>query len=140
MRIHVAAAVYVLLLARFFRLDETKLAILLGTIALVMICEMFNTALEALTDLSSPSYSSLARAAKDIAAGAVLCAAGLAVVIGFLLFGDPVKLMELWEYLTVLPVRLLLLLGSVVPAALFIFCGLPKRRNTRLNPQNKGEH
>jgi diacylglycerol kinase (ATP) len=48
--------------------------------------EAFNTALEFLTDLASPEPHPLAGKAKDVAAGAVLIAAIMAVIIGVIIF------------------------------------------------------
>jgi diacylglycerol kinase (ATP) len=47
---------------------------------------MFNTAIEAVTDLVTQTYHPLAKFAKDIAAGAVLITTINALAIGFLLF------------------------------------------------------
>ena len=56
------------------------------TIALVLVVEAVNTALETLCDLVSPSYHPLVKRAKDVAAAAVLLAALAAVAIAALLF------------------------------------------------------
>ena len=53
----------------------------------VWAAEALNTAIEFVTDLASPEFSSLARKAKDVAAGAVLITAVGAVIIGLLIFG-----------------------------------------------------
>ena len=55
-------------------------------IGLVLLAEMFNTAIEYLTDLASPEIHPLAKKTKDVASGAVLIAALVAVVIGLLIF------------------------------------------------------
>ena len=47
---------------------------------------MLNTALEFLTDLVSPGYHPIAKKTKDVAAGAVLLAAILAIIIGLIIF------------------------------------------------------
>ena len=47
---------------------------------------MFNTAIEYLTDLVSPEMHPLAKKTKDVASGAVLIAALIAVVIGLFIF------------------------------------------------------
>jgi diacylglycerol kinase len=48
---------------------------------------MFNTVIELCVDLASPEYNPLAKIAKDVAAGAVLLSAMLAVVIGLFVLG-----------------------------------------------------
>lgn len=56
-------------------------------ISLVLIAEILNTAIEFLVNLVSPQYNEMAGKVKDIAAGAVLFAALMAVVIGTIVFG-----------------------------------------------------
>lgn len=56
-------------------------------ISLVLIAEILNTAIEFLVNLVSPQYNEMAGKVKDIAAGAVLFAAIMAVVIGTIVFG-----------------------------------------------------
>ncbi|MEI6221624.1 MAG: diacylglycerol kinase family protein [bacterium] len=84
--IHVAAGTIVLIFAIVLGFDSLRLAILLLTIAMVLILEMINTVAETIVDLSSPEFSELGRIAKDVAAGAVLLAAFFSVVIAVLLF------------------------------------------------------
>jgi diacylglycerol kinase (ATP) len=56
---------------------------------LVIVAEMFNSALEVVVDLKSPEKNEKARIAKDIAAGAVLITAVGALIVGYLI---------LWPY------------------------------------------
>ncbi len=60
--------------------------ILVLTFGMVLMAEAFNTALEFLTDLVSPEPHPLAGKAKDVAAGAVLITAVMAVVVGMIIF------------------------------------------------------
>ena len=55
-------------------------------IALVLILEAANTALEQAVTLASPGIDPRARAAKDVSAAAVLIAALASVAVGLLLF------------------------------------------------------
>jgi diacylglycerol kinase (ATP) len=86
MRFHFVTVVAVLLAALFFGLDQPSMLVLLFTISMVLVAEMFNTAIEAVVDLITQTYHPLAKFAKDAAAGAVLIATSTAVLIGFLLF------------------------------------------------------
>jgi len=70
-----------------FPLSRLEWGVLVLTIMIVLSGELFNTALEALVDLVSPEFRTLAKTAKDCAAGAVLVSAFGAVAIGLLLFG-----------------------------------------------------
>ncbi|MGB8168211.1 MAG: diacylglycerol kinase family protein, partial [Chthoniobacteraceae bacterium] len=67
-------------------LERWEWAAVVGAIGLVWTAEGLNTAVEALTDLVSPGEHPLAGRAKDVAAGAVLCAATSAAVIGLVVF------------------------------------------------------
>ena len=88
MRIHVAIATIVLVLAFAYGVTRLELIALMLAIAFVLIAEMVNTALEAATDIATTAFDPLAKIAKDIAAGAVLIAAVNAVVIGYLVLAD----------------------------------------------------
>ncbi|RAR41851.1 diacylglycerol kinase family protein [Paenibacillus sp. MDMC362] len=94
MKIHIAAALIVFIAAALLQLDRMSWLFLVLAIALVFIAELVNTAVEAVIDLISPEEHVLARVAKDTAAGAALVAAVFAVVIGILVFYEPV-----WEWI-----------------------------------------
>ena len=76
-----------LVVGAFLRLPPFAWALVVVAIALVLVAELFNSALEAVVDLASPDDHPLAKQAKDISAGAVLVAAAAAVAIGLLLAG-----------------------------------------------------
>jgi diacylglycerol kinase (ATP) len=88
LRIHFILAVLVLLAGFVWKLPKAELLVLTGAIALVILTELFNTALETVVDLVTPDYHPLAKVAKDVAAGAVLVAAINAAVVGVILFLD----------------------------------------------------
>lgn len=88
MKIHVAAAIGVLLFSLFFDLSRMELLVLSIAITLVLIMELVNTAIEATIDLFANYYHPLAKIAKNAAAGAVLVAAINAVFVGYLIFFD----------------------------------------------------
>lgn len=85
MQIHVVAAVVVLIASLFLNLTRIELVALFFAIALVLISEMFNTAVETMVDLITTSHHPLAGTAKDIGAGAVLIATINALAIGYLI-------------------------------------------------------
>jgi diacylglycerol kinase (ATP) len=85
-RIHLGAALAAVVLGGLLRLAFWEWAVLVLTIAVVLVAEGLNSAIEALVDLASPESRPLARRAKDLAAAAVLLAACLAVVVGAVLF------------------------------------------------------
>jgi diacylglycerol kinase (ATP) len=85
-RIHLAATVLAVVLGFVLNIKPWEWCAIVGAIGLVWTAEGINTALEALTDLVSPNEHPLAGRAKDIAAGAVLCAAIAAAAIGVIVF------------------------------------------------------
>ncbi len=85
-RIHLLAAVGVVLLAWGLDVSAVEWCILLLAIGMVWTGEAVNTAIELTIDLASPDYHPLAGKAKDVAAGAVLLASCLAAVIGAIVF------------------------------------------------------
>jgi diacylglycerol kinase (ATP) len=88
-RIHLAISGVVVVVGLWIGLPARDWAVIALTIGLVLVTEAFNTALEAVVDLTSPGRHPLARVAKDISAGAVMLAAITAVVVGLLLLGPP---------------------------------------------------
>jgi len=85
MQIHVAAGVLVLILALVLGVSRFELLALVIVVALVLVAEMFNTALEAAIDVVVTSYHPVVKNAKDVAAGAVLIAALAAVAVAYLI-------------------------------------------------------
>ena len=86
LRIHCLIALIAIFAAYFLGFTLTEWAILVITIALVLIFELVNTCIEKITDIVSPEVSEKARVIKDISAGIVLISALGAVVEGLLLF------------------------------------------------------
>lgn len=89
--IHLGVAVVVIGGALYFRLAAVELALLVLTIATVIVAEMFNTALEIIVDHLSPEIREEAGIIKNVAAGAVLLAAFGAIVVGCLIFWPRLK-------------------------------------------------
>lgn len=85
MKIHLAAAVLVSLACLYLGLSPVELAVVSVAVFMVLVAEMFNTALEAAVDLFMPGRHPLAKVAKDVAAGAVLLTALNALVVAFFL-------------------------------------------------------
>lgn len=90
MRVHLTIALLALLVGLFLRISPVEFAIIFLAIVAVFTAEMFNTVLELCVDLASPEYSPLAKAAKDVAAGAVLFSAIISVIVGILIFLPPI--------------------------------------------------
>lgn len=71
-RIELIAFIIGLFLLIYLELNYETKALLLATLFLPVIAEMFNSAIESVVDLASPSHHELAGKAKDIAAAGVL--------------------------------------------------------------------
>ena len=87
MKVHIALAILALVLGIVLHISAVEFALVFVAIAVVMVAEMFNTVIELCVDLASPSYHPLAKIAKDVAAGAVLLSAIMAVIIALCVFG-----------------------------------------------------
>lgn len=86
MRIHFLISVCVLLLCLYLPFTKAEVLVLFTCITLVLFAELINTVIEKIVDLVTEEYHPLAKIAKDVAAGAVLLTAGLAVIVGLSLF------------------------------------------------------
>jgi len=93
-RIHLAAAGAVIIVGLIVGVNLLEWAILALTIGFVFVSEMFNTVVEATVDLVTTERHPLAKAAKDVAAGGVVTAALISVVVGLLILGP-----RLWTWL-----------------------------------------
>lgn len=89
MRLHIVAAVVVLFAAFALDVDKPGVIALIFAIALVWVTELVNTAIEAAVDVATETLDPAAKTAKDVAAGAVLVASTIAVVVGYLVLFDP---------------------------------------------------
>jgi len=87
MRIHFIAAASVLAAAGALGVSMVELACLALAIALVLICELANTALELICDIACPTWEIRVKTVKDIAAGTVLVSAAWATVVGAAVLG-----------------------------------------------------
>ncbi len=89
-RIHVITGAMVFGLGLWLRLSTDRLALLVLTVAAVLVLELLNTAIESVVDLAiGRRFHPLARIAKDCAAAAVLVAAIASMLIALLLLAPP---------------------------------------------------
>jgi len=93
-RIHLFISICVVIAGIVFEISVLEWCIVSLCIGLVFAAEAFNTVLEKLVDHLFPQKHETARLAKDIAAGAVLICALMAVVCGVIIFLP--KLLELF--------------------------------------------
>jgi diacylglycerol kinase (ATP) len=89
-RIHVITGLVVFALGLWLGLSLDRMAVLVLTVAAVLVLELLNTATEAVVDLAiGRQFHPLARIAKDCAAAAVLVAAISSMLIALLLLVPP---------------------------------------------------
>ena len=87
-RIHVVIAFLVMLFAYLLGFSALEFCMALFAIAMVIVAEMLNTAIEfTLDSIYHNRYSRMVGMAKDISAGAVMVASVVAAIIGVVLFG-----------------------------------------------------
>ena len=91
MKIHMIAAVLVLTMCFFYDLSKMEILAIVITISMVIMAELFNTAVEFAIDATTNYYHPLVKIAKNVAAGAVLISAINAVVVGYIIFWDKLK-------------------------------------------------
>ena len=127
MKIHLVAAILVLIACFFFDISRVEFLILVITITMVMSAEVVNTAIEAVVDMSTNYYHPLATIAKNAAAGAVLITAINAVIVGYVIFWDKLtnisyvlvhKVKNSQPY-TVLIVLAIVTLATIIVKAIF---------------------
>ncbi len=100
MRYHFFTLVAVLLAGLMLKLDNRDMLVLVFAITLVIVAEMFNTAIEAVVDMITENYNPAAKLAKDVAAGAVLLAAANAIIAGVLIFFGQKNLTDIQQQIT----------------------------------------
>lgn len=87
MQVHGVIAAAAVILGFYYHITPGEWIAVSLCIGLVFVLEIINTAIERLVDLVRPDYDPLAGKVKDVAAGAVLVGAIVAIVIGVIIFG-----------------------------------------------------
>jgi diacylglycerol kinase len=88
--IHMVISALVIVAGTWLQINRSDWLVVILTLGMVWASEIFNTAIEALVDLTSPQQHILARIAKDCSAGAVLVTSICAAIIGILIFLPPI--------------------------------------------------
>ena len=79
-----------MLVSLLFNLTRAEFLCLMFTVILIILAEMFNTAVETVVDLCTEVYHPKAKIAKDVAAGGVVITALNAVFVSYFLFFDKI--------------------------------------------------
>lgn len=77
-------AIFLIPIALWLGKTNIEQALLIGSVLLVLIVELLNSAIEAIVDLTSPEFHVLAGRAKDIGSAAVFVSLMLATIVWFL--------------------------------------------------------
>ena len=85
-RFHLLAAIMAVICAVYFHIKASEWIMILFCIAAVLSLELFNAALERISDRITKGYDPLIGYAKDLAAGAVLIFACISLIIGVIIF------------------------------------------------------
>ena len=90
LKIHAAATVVAVVVGFYLGLSEVEWALVIFAIGLVLVAELFNTAVEKFGDkMTGGQYDGIIRISKDISAGAVLVATVTALIIGIIILIIP---------------------------------------------------
>jgi len=85
-RIHLIAAIVVLISGILFRISVTDWIAIIFAIGLVLAIEIINTTIERIADFISPEKQEAIKKIKDLSAASVLIAAITALIIGLFVF------------------------------------------------------
>ncbi len=86
MKIHFVMIVIVIMAGVILNISTIEIMIISIVIAVVIAAELFNTAIEVLTDVIMPERNPKAKIVKDISAGAVLMVSIAAFIVGMIIF------------------------------------------------------
>ncbi len=86
MRLHLIAVAIVVSAGTVLELNRVEWALVVGVIGLVLAAELFNTSIESLLDMVTEERDEKAGLIKDVAAGSVLVAAVVSVIVGVIVF------------------------------------------------------
>jgi len=121
LRIHLCALVLVTEFGFLYHLTPMEWVIICLLFGLMLVSELWNTAIEALADLATRYENELVRVAKDVAAGAVLLMAVMSVVVGVIIFRDTERLQTAFSSFAGKPLWWVLLAAELPAAVWFVF-------------------
>lgn len=86
LKIQVFFAIVAIFISVFLKISLIEWAIIVLIIFMVFLTEIFNTAIENVTDMITLEYNEKAKIVKDISAGAVVLTSVASIIIGGLIF------------------------------------------------------
>lgn len=87
-RVELGVAIVVMIMALMFRVSRLELVILILVSGLVLIMEIINSAVEAISDALKPKLDIYVKQIKDMVSAGVMMAAITAAVVGCLIFSQ----------------------------------------------------
>lgn len=120
MRVHLVFTFYVIVAGFILRLRPVEWAAALLCIGAVTALECLNTAVERLCDTVHPDKAEGIRIAKDVAAGAVLCAAIASAAVGWLLFLNGASLAAMGSFFIQNKAVSIFLILMLIPLIFFV--------------------
>ena len=93
MKIHVSIMILVIVVGILLEINKYEWIICIICFAIVISGELFNTAIETITDMVMPYKNEKAKLVKDISAGGVLILAVGAAIIGLIIFVPKISLL-----------------------------------------------
>ncbi len=99
MKIHLAAAAMVIIMAAWLGVSKIEMTVLCVTIAMVICFELINTAMEVMVNIIVDVYHPKAKIIKDVSAGAVFVSALFSIAVGVIILGDKllIRLQSLYD-------------------------------------------
>lgn len=88
-RIHLFVFILALIAAVILGIPKIEFLLILGISAVTLPLELINTAIERLADKISPEYDEQIGVVKDVMAGAVMVSSFFALIIGLVVFYEP---------------------------------------------------
>ena len=86
----IVLGIIALIMSFILKISKIEFIIVLVVIALVLISEVINTAIERAVDLYTTKYNETAKIAKDVSAFSVLLTSIFSLIIGIIIFGDKI--------------------------------------------------
>lgn len=121
MRIHLTITTFVLLFSIFYNFSKLEYCLIIMAIGSVTSMEVANTSIETVVDMFASSYSTAAKIAKDLAAGAVLVLSISALAVGIMLFWDIPTFILIYEFFLGNIIALIALVLLLIISMMFIF-------------------
>jgi len=90
LRIHLLVGLLIIIFSVILKVTAIEFVLILLTILIVLVTEVFNTAIEFTIDLVSPEFNHLAKKVKDISAAGVLISAIIAALVGLIILGPKI--------------------------------------------------